>query len=448
MNIPLPSQFQILSQRNFRLYFTGQAISLTGTWMQSLAGSLVVWELTRSTFALALVNFAMAAPGLLLMLAGGVAADRYDRRRILVVTQAALMVLAAVAGVLVATGAITFWQILVLSALVGVAAAFDMPAQQALVPDLVEPRQIPQAIALNQVIFNGSRLLGPALAGVLIAAAGFASAYLANAISYVAVIASLLMVRLPARMAQAGVGGSPLAAIGEGLRHVWGAPVVRALMTVNGLTSLLIFPPLAVISTAYVRGALGGGSGTTATFFAASGLASMLGAFAMLGVPATRRGAATLGCIALQTLTLVVLATTHSMPVAVVAFGLLSLGMGLVYGLNATTIQQVTPSAIRGRVMSVSGLMFSGVMPLAAIVIGAAVEPFGIRAVYAVCGAAYALLAAPLLWRSGAVGRAPEPDIADSPGPWPATRRITQPHSPASRPRATTGSIAAGPPGR
>jgi MFS family permease len=364
----------------------------------------------------------VALPGLVLMLFGGVAADRFDRHRILLVTQAGLMVLAAVSGVLVATELITFWQILLVSTLVGVATAFDMPAQQALVPELVEPRQIPQAIALNQVIFNGSRLLGPALAGVLIAAAGFASAYFANSVSYIAVIASLLMLRLPARPARLGVRASPLAAVGEGLRHVWRAPVVRSLMAVNGLTSLLIFPPLAVLSTAYVRGALGAGPGTTAVFFAASGLASMLGAFAMLWIPAARRGLATLACVVLQALAMAVLAGTNLVSLGVIAFGLLSLGMGLVYGLSATTIQQVTPNAIRGRVMSVSGLMFSGVIPLAAVVAGAAVELSSIRAVYAVCGVAYLLLAAPLLWRSGVIGHAPEPEpaMAGSPEPQPA----------------------------
>jgi MFS family permease len=419
MSVRFPERLQVLQNRNFRLYFVGQFISLTGTWMQGFAGSWVVLRLTDSTFALAIVNFAVALPSLIFMLYGGMTADRYDRRRILITTQAAQMLLALLAGVLVATGAIEFWQIVLLSFALGVAQAFNMPAEQALVPSLVEPRQIPQAIALNQVIFNGSRLVGPAVAGLAVAALGLASAYFANVVSYVAVIASLLLIRVAVRP-RAAVPASAMAAIREGLSHVWRERLLRTLMGVNGATSLFVFPCLAVLSPAYVRQALGAGPGWSAVLMAASGAASLFGAFALLWVPSHRRGVTMLGCIALQALALVAMAATSNPLLATVFFGSLSLGMGLVFGLNATTVQEVTPDAIRGRVMSVSGMMFGGVVPFSTILVGAAVELLTIRVAFGLCGVLYLATAGVLLLRSGMVGHAPEELIAASPAPVPA----------------------------
>src|SRR5687768_6784497 len=166
MQVPLPRQMHVLRNRNFLLYWVGQLVSLTGTWMQAVAQGLIVLKLTDSVFALGVVNFAVMAPALVLSLTGGVAADRWDRRKIMIATQAALMVFALLTAGLLATDNLTFAVLLGISGLIGIATAYDMPAQQALVPDLVQPHEIPQAIAMNQVIFNGSRLLGPAVAGL------------------------------------------------------------------------------------------------------------------------------------------------------------------------------------------------------------------------------------------------------------------------------------------
>lgn len=401
----------VLRHRNFRLYWVGQLISLTGMWMQAVAGSWIVQDLAGDTFptlALAVNNFAVQIPALLLMLYGGVMADRFDRRRIMVITQAVLMVLALVVGTLVAVDAITFWLLLCTSVFVGIATAFDMPAQNALVPDLVEPSEIPQAIAMNQVIFNGSRLLGPAVAGVMIAVLGLASAYIANGLSYIAVIASLLLLRLPKRPPRPAMQQSAAQAAKEGIVHVWRSPLLRSLMGLSGATTLFIFPCLAVLSPAFVREALHQGPGTNAAMFAASGAASLAGAFGLLWVPGNRRGIVMLGSIVTSSVALFVLATTEMVLIAIPFFGLLSLGMGLVFGLNMTTVQQVTPGAIRGRVMSVSGLMFNGVVPVSGLVLGALSELTGLRAIYGLCGVGYLLLAGWLLWRSGLIGHAPE----------------------------------------
>jgi MFS family permease len=423
MQPSLPERFHVLRHRNFRLYWIGQLISLTGMWMQAFASSWVVLDLLdRSAFALAIVNFAVAIPGLALMLYGGLIADRYDRRAIMVVTQAVLMVIALISGVLIATGVIEFWQIILISLLVGTAQAFDMPAQQALVPSLVQPKEIPQAVAMNQVIFNGSRLFGPAMAGLLVAVAGLASAYFANSISYVAVITSLVLLKLPRFVPAQSAHTSAATAIKDGLGYVWRSPLLRSLMGMSAATSFFVMPCLAVLSPAYVKDALAAGPGTSAVLMAASGAASMFGAFAMLWVPAPRRGPTLLACILLQFVALAVMALTSSIPLAVLFFGGLSLGMGLIYGLNATTIQEVTADQIRGRVMSVSGMMFSGVMPLATILIGASVEVSNIRLVFAICGGLYLLTAGYFLLRSGLLSRTPKPTTA-SPEPQPVPAR-------------------------
>jgi MFS family permease len=423
MQLSLPERFHVLRHRNFRLYWIGQLISLTGMWMQAFASSWVVLDLLdRSAFALAIVNFAVAVPGLALMLYGGLIADRYDRRAIMVVTQAVLMVIALISGVLIATGVIEFWQIILISLLVGTAQAFDMPAQQALVPSLVQPKEIPQAVAMNQVIFNGSRLFGPAMAGLLVAVAGLASAYFANSISYVAVITSLVLHKLPRFVPAQSARTSAVTAIRDGLGYVWRSPLLRSLMGMSATTSFFVMPCLAVLSPAYVKDALDAGPGTSAVLMAASGAASMFGAFAMLWVPAPRRGTTLLACILLQFAALAVMALTSSIPLAVLFFGGLSLGMGLVYGLNATTIQEVTADQIRGRVMSVSGMMFSGVMPIATILIGASVEVSNIRLVFAICGSLYLLTAGYFLLRSGLLSRTPKP-TATSPEPQPIPAR-------------------------
>jgi transmembrane secretion effector len=272
-------------------------------------------------------------------------------------------------------------------------------------------------VALNQVIFNGSRLLGPAMAGLLVTVAGLASAYFANGLSYIAVIVSLLLIRLPRLVTGSAMRVSATTAIKEGIGYVWRSPILRSLMGMSAATSFFVMPCLAVLSPAYVRDALDAGPGTSAVLMAASGGASMLGAFAMLWVPASARGSALLGCVLVQFVALAVMAVTHSVPLAVLFFGLLSLGMGLVYGLNATTIQQITADSIRGRVMSVSGLMFSGVLPLATILIGAAVEVSNVRAVFAACGGLYLLFAGYFLVRSGLIGGTPQSVVASSPEP-------------------------------
>jgi MFS family permease len=407
MRLPLPRQMQVLYNRNYRLYWFGQLVSLTGTWMQAVAQGWVVLALTGSVAALGVVNFAVSLPTLFLTLTGGVMADRWDRRWLLIATQAGLMFCALLMALLLATDALTFEVLLAVSVLIGVITAFDLPTQQALVPELVAPREIPQAVAMNQVIFNGSRLLGPAVAGAMATRFSLASLYLGNGLSFLAVIASLLAIRVPGGRLQGGARGSMLHALREGLGYVHRSRLLRALLAVVALSVLLLFPAVAVLPPAYVRDVLHHGLEVNGLLMAISGGASLLGAFIMLWIPARRRGQAMLAAICAGATALAMLALTRSLWVAGAATGLSSLGFSLFMGLNATIVQQMVPGALRGRVMSVSSLMFHGVFPFAALAMSVLVARLGFTPVYLAAAGIYVLLATALLLSSGIVGGLP-----------------------------------------
>ena len=420
MRIGLPQQMHVLYNRNFRLYWVGQLISLTGTWMQGIAQNWLVVTLTDSVIALGLVNLAFALPNLVLTLTGGVAADRWDRRKLMIVTQVALMVIALVTAALIAADRLSIWMLVVMSALTGSASAYDMPVQQALVPDLVSPREVPQAIAMNQMIFNGSRLLGPAMAGILIRQFGVGSAYLINGLSFIAVIASLLLITLPPGRARGGAHGSMLASVREGLSFMRRSPMLRALLAVSALTVLFAFPPMAVLPAAYVRDVLDGDADMLGLLAAASGGASMVGALAMLWIPGTRRGLVMVAAVLTAAAAIAGLVLLPRLWAALVFTGALSVGFSMYMGLNATTVQQLAPGALRGRVMSVSGLSFSSMMPLGVLLASAAVDRFDFAPVYLLCAGVYVVAALALLLPSGIlrfVPPAPPAEASHAPAP-------------------------------
>lgn len=419
MHVPLPRRMQVLYNPNFRLYFGGQFVSLTGTWMQAVAQSWLVLRLTGSVAALGIVSFAQAAPSLVLALTGGVAADRWDRRRIMIVTQAAMMGIAFLTATLIAVDLLTFTLLVGMSVLLGVATAYDMPAQQALVPELVTPREIPQAIAMNQMIFNGSRLFGPAVAGVALAKLNLATVYAANGLSFVAVIASLLLIRLPQGHARGEARGTMLQSVREGLAYVRGSRLLCSLLPAMALAVLLVFPPMAVLAPGYVREELGQGPGTLGLLMAASGATSMVGAFGMMWIPVARRGLVMLACTVVMALAVSVLALVPSLVVVVIATSLLSLGFTLYMGLNAITIQQMVPNALRGRVSSVSGLTFTAAMPVGALAVSFAVAHVGFMVMYLLLAAVYVVLAGVLLLPSGILSYVP-PAADEAHGPAPA----------------------------
>src|SRR6476659_9051128 len=215
---PRPTLLRALRHRNYRLFVIGQLISLIGTWMQTVAESWLVYRLTGSAFLLGAVGFANRIPVFLFSSVGGAIADRYNRHHIVIATQAASMLLASLLAVLTLTHVVQVWHLMAIATLLGIVNAFDIPGRQAFVVELVAREDLQNAIALNSSMFNGARVVGPAVAGVLVAAVGEGWCFFANAVSYIAVIVGLLLMRVPAASRPAPV--SVLAHVTEGFRFV------------------------------------------------------------------------------------------------------------------------------------------------------------------------------------------------------------------------------------
>jgi MFS family permease len=401
--IRLPAAVSVLAERDFRVIWIGSAISLVGTWMQVIAQGLVVLQLWNSAFALGAVNFANATPTLCVMLFGGVLADRSDKRMILIVTQAVMAALAAVVGVLVLTGMVQFWMLIVVTAVLGVAIGYDMPAYQAFLPELVPPEKIGQVVALNSSTFHGSRMVGPAVAGAIIAALGFSAAYFLNAASFIAVIVSLLIIKH--RHAVRGIDDAPhpsaIDGLKEGLRHARGRRNIQVMLMLTALNTTFIFPSMAVLMPLYAKDVLHAGPGVLGLLFASSGLGSMLGAFVLILWSRELRVARIwFGALAAPA-ALVVMAISREPAVSIVASGVVSLAFSSQLGLVQTMMQESTPGQFRGRVMSLHGITFTGTMPFAGIMAAGVAVAFGLPFVMVASAAVYLIGAALLLRFAG-----------------------------------------------
>jgi MFS family permease len=368
----------VLRHREFALFWGGQSISMVGTWMQAFAQGFVVTRLTSSATALGLVNFSMSVPTLILMPFGGVAADRFERRWILIYTQWAMLVLAAAFGLLVAFHRLELWHVSLIALLLGIATAYDLPAYQSFYPQLVEPAELPQAIALNQATFHGSRIIGPALAAALVWRWGEAAAFFANAASFLAVIATLHMIH-PRPAAAPGRGASVLTMMREGFHYVRERPAMQALLGLTGITTLFVFPNLAVLTPYYARYVLHVGPGGLGTLMSVSGAGALLGAALLLTVPVEQRvRRITLGMGTIL-VTMSVLAWSRSLWVSTVAMTCQSFAISHSIGLTSIMVQDEVTDALRGRVMSLYSLMFTGVMPFGALLIPKLVDLLGMR---------------------------------------------------------------------
>jgi len=382
--IPLPESVSVLAERDFRLIWMGSAVSLTGTWMQVIAQGIVVLALWDSPIALGIVSFANMAPSLVIMLFGGVLADRAEKRLILIVTQAAMALAAAVVGFLVLTDALTFPLLVMIAVALGVAIGYDMPAYQALLPELVPPEKIGQVVALNSSTFHGSRMIGPAFAGVVIAAVGISAAYFLNAASFIAVIASLMLIKHRRRALDEGEQHmSALDGLREGIHHARGRPNLQAMLALTALATTFLFPSIAVLMPYYATDVLGRGATVLGLLMAASGVGSMFGALMLMWwADRFREARIWFGAIA-GPIALIILALSRSTAISVPAAGLASLAFSSQLGLIQMMIQESTPSRFRGRVMSLHGITFSGSMPLAGLAASAAAVWLGLPLVMA-----------------------------------------------------------------
>src|SRR5271156_151311 len=365
-----------LHHRNFQLFFSGQLISLIGTWMQSVAQSWLVYRLTGSSLLLGSVGFASQFPVFLVAPLGGIVADRHNRQRVVIGTQIASMILALMLAVLTLTRTVQIWQIFVLAALLGVVNAFDIPGRQAFLVDMVGKEDLMNAIALNSSMFNGARIIGPAIAGILVAKIGEGWCFFANGISYIAVIVGLMMMRVqrPARRAPAA---SPWAHIIEGFRFVQGTAPIRAILFLLGLVSLVAMP-YTILMPIFADKILHGGVRGLGILMGATGVGALLGALTL----ASRSGVHGLGkwvafsCAGFG-VSLILFAFSRNFWLLVALLLPVGFGMMLQMSSSNTLIQAMVPDQLRGRVMAVYSMMFMGMAPFGALLGGALADRLG-----------------------------------------------------------------------
>ena len=381
-----------LRHRNYQLFFSGQLISLIGTWMQNVAQSWLVYRLTGSSLLLGLVGFANQIPIFLLAPVGGAVADRWSRRRIVIGTQTGSMILALILAGITLLGYVQVWHVVVLAALLGVVNAFDVPARQAFVVEMVGQEHLQNAIALNSSLFNGARIVGPAVAGVLVAAIGEGWCFFANGVSYIAVIAGLLLMRLEPRPGQPKPG-SALAHMVEGFEFAWRTRPIRALLLQLGVGSLMGMP-YAVLMPIFADRILHSGPRGLGFLMGASGIGALGGAIAL----AMRRGLHGMGrrmayAAACFGSCLILFSFSRSFWLSVAL--LVPAGFAFITQMASTNtlIQSMVPDRLRGRVMAVYSMMFMGMAPLGALGAGFTASRLSAPAAVRIGGAACILSA-------------------------------------------------------
>jgi MFS family permease len=377
---PRQSKFQdtirSLKHRNFQLFFSGQIISLVGTWMDMVAEAWLVYRLTGSSLLLGTVTFAGQLPVLLISPFAGLVADRLNRRKIVIATQFASMIIAGILAGLTLSKHVTVEQVIILAALMGVVNAFDIPARQSFLVEMVGREDLMNAIALNSSMFNAARIIGPSIAGILVASFGEGWCFFANSVSYIAVIAGLLLMKVPPRP-RAAESVSPFEHIAEGFRFVRHAGPIRALLLLVGLVSLVAMP-YAVLMPVFAAKILHGNARTLGILMTSAGLGALIGALML----ASRRGVkglsriVSIACAAFG-LTLILFSFSHWWILS--ALLLIPVGFSVMtqMGSTNTLIQSMVPDRLRGRTMAVYSMMFLGVAPFGAVLSGWSADRIG-----------------------------------------------------------------------
>ncbi len=382
------STFVAMRHRNYQLYFGGQLVSNIGTWMQIIAQAWVVYQIAHSELALGLVAFASAIPTLVISPWGGVIVDRVSRRNLLIMTQSGAMLLAFVLAALTITNVVQEWHVIALAALLGVVNAFDAPARQAIVPELVGKQDLPNAIALNSMMFNSARVIGPAVAGLMLAVVGAAWCFTLNGISFLAVIVGLWLMDLPAHKGAQHVlspwrqlvGGLQYAATN---REISGLVLLSLVFSIFGISYSTILP-------AFVEKVLHQGAAAYGWLNTATGLGAVTGAFLLANhrISHGRRGQLLVITNIAFPLILIVFSFTSLFPLSL----LLAYGLGVGFMVQFTTINTLLQTRVedefRGRVMGLYTLTFFGFSPFGNLLIGFLGEQMGLGitlTLFAIC---------------------------------------------------------------
>ena len=388
----MSNRFRALKHRNFQLFFGGQLVSLIGTWMQSTAQLWLIYRLTNSAALLGVFGFASQIPVLFLASLGGYVGDRYNRHRGVIWTQTAAMVLAFVLAALTLSGLIRVWEIVLIGLFAGVVNAFDVPIRQAFLVQMVGREDLPNAIALNSSIFNGARVVGPAIAGFAIGWLGEGWCFFLNGISFLAVIAALMMMRI-AKIEQRHGDGSPLQKFIQGFRFAMGDRTIRPALLLVSLMSMFglqytVFMPI------FARDVLHGGPSMLGLLMTSAGVGAVIGALHFAS-RTDEKGLVEWIAVTASTCSLGLIFFSQSRVFWLSAVMLLAAGFSATSQLAATnTIVQVrVPDELRSRIMAVYATMFMGVQPLGALVAGGVAKRFGaprtlgVFGVICLCGA-------------------------------------------------------------
>lgn len=362
--------FSAFKSRNYRLYFAGQSVSLIGTWMQKTAVSWVIYSLTHSTFMLGLTLFASQFPSFLFSLIGGVVSDRYNRFRVLLTTQAASMVQASILAMIILAGHYTVWEILTLSVVLGIINAFDVPARQALVYEMIDDKKdLPNALALNSSMVNLSRLIGPAIAGFVLENLGDGVCFLLNALSFLAVIGSLLLMRLP-KFDDIKHSKNAFAELHEGLVYLKKTPSIAFVIIMLGVVSLFVMP-YSTLLPVYAKDIFKGTASTFGILDSVIGLGAFAGAIFLASL---KSGTDLKKILAVNTLVfgggLIFFSHEGSYPLALVFATVTGFGMMSQMTVSNTLIQTTVEPHMRGRVISFYAMSVFGMQPLGGLLIG------------------------------------------------------------------------------
>lgn len=404
----------------FARYMGGTGVSLVGTWMQIAAQGYTVSTLTDKAAVLGWINLANGLPMLLLTVAGGSVADRYDKRRVLLLTQFVQAALAVLMGVLIVSHQLAIWHVAAVAALLGVAAAFEVPADSALVPELVDRDAIQVAVGLDRSLFHATRFLGPALAGVLIARLGAASAFFLNALSFAALVAAILTLA-PRRPGSAQEEEQRASGMKDGIAYLRGDKPSLSMVSLLAASTLFIAPVFIVLLPLYVKDVLHLGADRLGYLMSVSGVGSMLGAIFLLAIPPEKRFARLLWATSGAALATLGFALATNFWAAAGCMVFMSVGVSLVFGVANTVVQERTPDYLRGRVSALAGLSFFGLIPFAGLGFSALADAIGMRHAILLGGAAFGTVATCILLGPGRQACSPTVrPVGEPPGSAPA----------------------------
>jgi MFS family permease len=391
--ISLRKTFSAFKHRNFRLYFIGQLISFTGSWMTTTAQGWLVYQLTGSKALLGVVAAAASAPMLVFATLGGWMADRYPKRSVIICTQISSMLLSLAMAALVWTNIVQPWQIIALAVLGGITMAFDMPARQSFVIEMTSREDLMNAISLNSSAFNCARIVGPSIAGLLMAHISIAACFLCDGLSFIPVIAGLLLMRLPKKETQIASGRGPIGQALEGFGYVWNHRRVFTILSLFTVVGIFGWS-YSVLMPAFAHDVLHLGANGYGLLMAGSGVGALSAALTVASAGhllPTRTMA--LGGVWIFSVALVLFAFTRNLYVGVVLLAFVGFGLVLYFSTSNTVLQSIVPDEMRGRVMGIWALIFGGMIPLGSLEAGLVADLLGTPATMAV-GALICALAA------------------------------------------------------